>query len=72
MRTIFMARGPSFQAGYKQPWMKLVDVFQCLAHSVGLDHSEGHEGDWDRVKNMFKETNSTAKSGLKSNFHLSF
>jgi predicted AlkP superfamily pyrophosphatase or phosphodiesterase len=61
MRTIFYAMGPSFNQGYVQDWIKLVDEYQILAYMTGTIMEE-HSGNWDRVKNMFASNDAASFS----------
>ncbi len=52
MRAIFFAKGPSFKAGYVNPWIKLVDEYQVFLHVLDIQGEE-HEGTFERVEGMF-------------------
>jgi len=54
MRAIFFANGPSFKAGHINPWIKLIDEYQVFVHVLGIEGEE-HQGDFDRVADMFRE-----------------
>ena len=49
MRTIFMAKGPSFKKHYQGEPLKLVDMYQIYAHVLGIE-PQPHNGSWARVR----------------------
>lgn len=49
MRTIFMAKGPSFKKHYQGEPIKLVDIYQMYAHVLNIE-PQPHNGSWARVR----------------------
>ena len=49
MRTIFMAKGPSFKKHYQGEPIALVDIYQLYAHVLAIP-AQAHNGTWARVR----------------------
>lgn len=62
MRTIFMAKGPSFKTNYIGPPIALVDIYQLYAHILAVP-AQAHNGTWSRVESYLKHN--SASSALK-------
>jgi len=55
MRTIFMAKGPSFKANYQGEPIALVDIYQLYAHILGIP-AQPHNGTWSRVHSFLSSS----------------
>jgi len=57
MRGIFLAKGPEFKStGKEYPAIKLVDVYQVLAHVLGIP-PQANNGTWNHVMDLFVDPN---------------
>ena len=53
MGALFIAHGPSFQAGLRYPVFPNVDVYPLMTHLLGIP-ADKNDGDYDQVKGMLK------------------
>ncbi|XP_046449994.1 glycerophosphocholine cholinephosphodiesterase ENPP6-like [Daphnia pulex] len=60
MRTIFMAKGPSFKKHFKGEPIHLVDIYQIYAHILGFE-PQPHNGSWSRVRSYLTNSASFTK-----------
>lgn len=60
MRTIFMAKGPSFHKHYQGEPIHLVDIYQMYTHILGLE-PQPHNGSWSRVRSYLTSDASSSK-----------
>ena len=65
VRTIFLAIGPAFKSNYSNPWIKLVDEYQIMMHTLNAV-AMPNNGTWDRVKCMFKNEKCDENNGASS------
>ena len=49
-----MAIGPNFKKGHTHQWIKLVDEYQIMINVLKNIQPEFNEGNWNRVKDMFR------------------
>lgn len=61
MRTIFMAKGPSFKKHYQGEPINLVDIYQIYAHVLDLE-PQPNNGSWSRVRSYLTSSASFTKA----------
>lgn len=60
MRTIFMAKGPSFKRHFQGEPIDLVDVYQMYAHVLNIEPLP-HNGSWAKVRSYLTNNGIVAK-----------
>ncbi|KAJ3588193.1 hypothetical protein NHX12_011787, partial [Muraenolepis orangiensis] len=51
MRAFFLAKGPDFKKGAQAPPIQLVDIYNLMCRTLGVD-PRPNNGSWSRVENM--------------------
>lgn len=64
MRTIFMAKGPSFKTNYVGPPIALVDIYQLYAHILEIP-AQAHNGTWSHVRSYLSNSASSRQRSLQ-------
>lgn len=64
MRTIFMAKGPSFKKNYIGPPIALVDIYQLYAHILAIP-AQVHNGTWSHIKSYLSNSVSSHSKSLQ-------
>ncbi len=70
MRGIFYAMGPSFKRNHTNPWIKIVDEYQLMAHAMGTSPEKSHHGNWERVKGMLAGNSAGSLAAMSVLLHL--
>jgi len=66
MQGIFMARGPAFKSDYKGDPIEIVDVYQLVLNTLGVESGHKNNGSWERIQGLLVDGWEDRKLRLQS------